>query len=298
VTFFDSDSETQALRLMLENSVEGFIVHDLQGLILDVNRTVYERLAYSKDELLTMQIFDIDKKADENLLINSIWPSFEYGVRYQLTGEHKTKDGMNLAVRLEVTCIKSVQQTPLFFTTVKYENSHVGEISESQTESLAMMDSLTGVVNRGAFLSRLESEISFVERNGEPLSLLLIGLDNFNLINKKFDFETGNEVLKHVANTIYATLRTEDLIARFEGDKFAVLLRNTDLEYAETLAERLIQSVSHVVVTHKNSAIQITVSIGVVSFEIDDDVEMMLARAEKLLLLAKDRGRNCIASHQ
>ena len=108
----------QQLRLMLENAHDGFVIHDSKGNILDVNRVAYERLGYSREEILSLTIFDIESGLDRSTLINKIWPSLNHGDSTFKQGTHKRKDCSEFPVDLTITCIKEKNES-LFFALVR-----------------------------------------------------------------------------------------------------------------------------------------------------------------------------------
>ena len=101
----------QQLRLMLENAHDGFVIHDSKGNILDVNRVAYERLGYSREEILSLTVFDIESGLDRSTLINKIWPSLNHGDSTFKQGTHKRKDCSEFPVDVTITCIKEKNES-------------------------------------------------------------------------------------------------------------------------------------------------------------------------------------------
>lgn len=104
---------------------------------------------------------------------------------------------------------------------------------------LLLRDRLTGLLNQATLLSELESDVEYGRRHGEPLSLLVFDLDRFHEVNERFGHAVGDQVLRHVANVFRANVRASDLIGRFGGEEFAMVLRGVGAEGAAVVASKL-----------------------------------------------------------
>ncbi len=158
----------------------------------------------------------------------------------------------------------------------------------------ALRDALTGAFNRRYLDERLESELAFAKRHDEPLSLLLLDLDHFKVVNDRFGHRAGDYVLARFSKLVHEQVRTEDVVARYGGEEFAVVCRQTDEENAIYLAERLRNTVEQEVFEHEGESIRITVSIGFAATckgQVET-VAKLLEAADKALYAAKARGRN------
>jgi len=166
----------------------------------------------------------------------------------------------------------------------------------SRLRTLANTDPLTNLNNRRHFTTLLDREIKRCQRNGHPLSLLLLDLDRFKLINDQHGHDTGDTALQLFAATCRNVLRNIDVMGRLGGEEFCIFLPDTDREGAFVLAERIRKAVSEMDIPDKESnlPIKITVSIGVAVFDnmMGDRIEDMLQRADKALYRAKNEGRN------
>jgi diguanylate cyclase (GGDEF)-like protein len=157
----------------------------------------------------------------------------------------------------------------------------------------AIYDPLTQACNRRHFVHQLESEISYARRHGTALSLLMLDIDHFKKINDSHGHLGGDYVLATLGQIVSATLRTEDLFARFGGEEFAVLCRGTTADEALMLAERLRASIETFAFEHRGLRIPVTVSVGVASwFEQPNSDTQLIANADGALYKAKDGGRN------
>lgn len=170
-----------------------------------------------------------------------------------------------------------------------------------ELEEMALHDPLTGLANRRKFRSRYDLEVARQERAGGTLALLLIDIDHFKQINDRWGHLVGDECLKGVANVLSSNLRKVDLVARFGGEEFVVLLADCELEGALAAAENLRAAVAAAVPARvEGQPLTLTVSIGVAATAIGEahsssdsiDFDRLLAAADLGVYAAKDAGRN------
>ncbi|EKD5157097.1 GGDEF domain-containing protein [Enterobacter cloacae] len=170
--------------------------------------------------------------------------------------------------------------------------SRLLEERETLTD-LSMMDPLTGLYNRRGLQSRLEN-LPAVE-NGEHF-VLLMDIDHFKAYNDHYGHMMGDQALIRVSAAIRDAVRSRDIVARFGGEEFMVLLTNISLEHARQTAERIRQKVYDLKIPHmfnERVATNVTISIGIAIFE-NEDAEGALEKADKALYEAKHLGRNNI----
>lgn len=166
---------------------------------------------------------------------------------------------------------------------------------ENQLHIMATTDGLTGLANRRHLFDRGAQEVTRVQRYGGSLSVLLLDIDTFKVINDTHGHDMGDSVLREFAGTVSQSLRDVDIIGRIGGEEFAVLLPNTAPEKARALAERLVDEVRRMTFASNGVSFGITVSIGVAAC--DKDVKTfgaLLKAADSALYRAKDAGRNCV----
>ncbi|MCP4216239.1 MAG: diguanylate cyclase [bacterium] len=170
--------------------------------------------------------------------------------------------------------------------------------ANKKLERLANYDALTGVANRRNFMDTFEREWRRASRNSMPLSLIMIDVDFFKSYNDNYGHQQGDECLKQVASIMGDTLpRTGDFLARYGGEEFAVVLPGTDSDGAALVTEKLRAKVSEAEIGHDLSEINncVTISLGVATVvpTTDDNIDSLIAAADKALYKAKKNGRNC-----
>lgn len=163
-----------------------------------------------------------------------------------------------------------------------------------QAVEKAYIDPLTGVNNRAAFDKSIQQEMEFSARHKHDLTLMMLDLDKFKDINDNYGHTVGDAILRSFADSIMKCLRGSDILFRYGGEEFSVLLRNTGTEGASLLAERMRKSVEEMEFEYNKIKVKTTVSIGLAQMQEGDSIIGLIDRADELLYKAKDNGRNCV----
>jgi len=165
----------------------------------------------------------------------------------------------------------------------------------SDAERRAQTDPLTGVLNRRSLIERLDAACARAKARGMPIALLFIDLDHFKQINDTFGHQAGDACLRAVIEPIHAELRQSDVIGRYGGEEFVVILSGADAAAAAPIAQRILERVAGVRVTGFGSPIRVTCSIGVATSDtLGIWGEPLLAQADAAVYVAKRSGRNQI----
>ncbi|MBL4823111.1 MAG: bacteriohemerythrin [Colwellia sp.] len=165
---------------------------------------------------------------------------------------------------------------------------------QAHFETLAFTDALTGAVNRHQFNKVLADEITRADYEQLPLSIMLLDIDHFKLVNDNFGHGVGDEVLIMFYRACKAAVRASDVVARIGGEEFVIILPKTNQKNAYQFAERLRENIQQLEVIVDEHTIDLTVSIGVSQWRKDtfSSAEKFVANADKLLYQAKNSGRN------
>jgi diguanylate cyclase (GGDEF)-like protein len=167
----------------------------------------------------------------------------------------------------------------------------------AQAQEVAQTDPLTYLYNRRAITRELQHEVLRAERYGSMLSVSIIDVDHFKLINDTYGHAIGDEVLRQVAHRLRDGIRHPDIIGRYGGEEFIILLPNSNLKGAEEQADRLCREVREMDIVVKDHNIKVTLSIGVAQLKMGMDTwDSLLNRADTAMYEAKNRGRNCWVS--
>lgn len=161
-----------------------------------------------------------------------------------------------------------------------------------QALSSALQDDLTGLGNRAAYENSLAREVELSKRQGTPLSLVIIDVDNFKAINDAFGHQSGDRALKTLAKTTLESMRRYDMAFRFGGEEFVLLLSNTDINAARIVAERLRTAVAETLCHDGKNGFGFTVSLGIAELQDNEQGYHLFERADIALYQAKQTGRN------
>ena len=164
----------------------------------------------------------------------------------------------------------------------------------------AVMDGPTRLYNKSYLLEVLKDEMASSRRSGQPLSLVMLDIDHFKMVNDTFGHPTGDRVLVELAGLLKRNLRRDDTAYRYGGEEMAVLLPGAPLSAAEGLAERLrTRTETRKFRTPGRESIDVTISLGVAQLtDAMQQPEDLIAEADRALYAAKNAGRNCVRSAQ
>ncbi|UCD16896.1 MAG: GGDEF domain-containing protein [Candidatus Zixiibacteriota bacterium] len=165
-----------------------------------------------------------------------------------------------------------------------------------RTEAMSYTDGLTGVYNFRFFEKRIEEEFDRARRYGRPMALLIIDIDDLKIVNDKYGHLAGDCILKSLARTLSASVRTNDVISRYGGDEFCLIMPETSREQARVFMERIRDTISSMPCRMEGAVEKhsYSVSIGGAVYPVDaDSIDSLIHAADMALLKAKSEGRNC-----
>ena len=162
----------------------------------------------------------------------------------------------------------------------------------------AKIDSLTGANNRAAMDEMLEREIDLAHRHQTAMSLVIFDLDHFKKINDNYGHTIGDDVLRECVKCANQALRSSDMLFRFGGEEFVVLLPGVNTKGVGFAAERLRSIIEKHAFNHRQGSVPVTISVGTASLTSQETAKTLLERADKALYCAKNAGRNRVASSE
>lgn len=284
-------------RTLVQLSPDSIIIHD-EGKIIYCNEAAAKLVqADHPDELLGTHIMDYipkDERRSMKLHLKRIYPLSEQTGKLPMEMRIVKRNGEMVEVEINYAIVeynsKKVLQVILRDITKRSEE-------RKRLKRLSQLDGLTNIANRRYFDTVLQREVSRARRNKLPISLILFDIDNFKQYNDCYGHLAGDECLKRVTEAAAAKLkRPGDLIARFGGEEFAVLLPETDSYGAETVAELLRKEVEQLAIPHMRSNVLpvVTISLGIASMNRPSaaDIPNFINRADQALYTAKHKGKN------
>ncbi len=154
------------------------------------------------------------------------------------------------------------------------------------------LDMLTGVVTRHAFGEMFSAAMTDARDAQIPLSVLMVDIDHFRMINETHGHQIGDELLSMLSQAIESVLRSSDITCRWEGDRFLILLKECSIKESCEIAEKMIEHICNQTLISDGKKLKITTSIGVAQLVSSDDTVSLVSRAETGLYSAQDNGRN------
>ena len=278
------------------------LVYNLDYRIEYVNRRVSEALSKPVDEIIGKNVLEVIEpenvgRAKRQLArLTTDSPLAVHEHRQDRLDEH----GNRVFRWLQWTdrLIMSKSGKPLGYQCIGYDITE-RKLAEIQMEDMLHKDPLTAVLNRRRFFELAKMELAKAEQYKVPSSLILIDADFFKAINDTYGHNMGDKVLKTLADTLNLSVREHDLVCRYGGEEFLILLPSTEKEEAHAIAEDLRTSVELLKLNVQGIEIQFTISLGVSCYlgkaEIDT-LEHWIVDADNALYKAKKRGRNCVVT--
>ncbi|RYG71598.1 diguanylate cyclase [bacterium] len=301
-------------RTFMDHSPAIAFVKDANGRFVYINAT-FERyfnhssaqvLGKTDHDLWSAPVADIFREHDLNVLRTgksmqteemvpitpdrtTDWLIFKFPLRNMVGGILLAGMGIDITQRklVEAQLHREQQKLAVANSQLEILNDQLEEINK-QLEKQALHDELTQLFNRRAFNQQLKTEMERAERYRTPLSLLILDIDQFKLINDSWGHSYGDEVLQRVAKVLQSALRTNDIAARYGGEEMAVILPNTDAEGALAMAERCRTYIERAPWRQG----QVTASFGASTFRIGMESTAFIAAADAALYTSKKQGRN------
>jgi diguanylate cyclase (GGDEF)-like protein/PAS domain S-box-containing protein len=278
----------QHLAAFLKTTHDGYLAMDTRGRITDVNAAYRVMSGYTSDELLGMSIFDLEALEDSQKTADRIRCIIDGGSE-SFEVRHRRKNGSLFDVDISMSYIEDAGGKLLCFCRDITHRKMVGE----QLRIMATTDELTGLWNRRHFMEHLRGEVERAKRYRLNFSLMMLDIDHFKMVNDTHGHIIGDLALCHLADVMRRHLRTMDILVRFGGEEFVVILPQTRLGGAIKLAERMRAGVEQSLLSCRGELIRLTVSIGLAQYQEQiSGADEILQLADEALYAAKKAGRN------
>ena len=271
-------------------------VYDEEGRYLEVMANEAHLLSASAEELKGRLIKDVLPAEAARVIMNAIQHTIDTGkpqvIEYKLpvlSGEERWFEGR----------IALMEKDRAGHSRVVFIANDISKRAQlyQDVQRMAMQDPLTGCYNRRHFNSRFEMEMQRTLRYRRPLAMMTMDIDHFKQVNDQFGHPTGDQVLCSLVRLCQSQMRTIDLLARYGGDEFAILMPETSLEGASQAVERLLGEIRKISIVTPKGSCSVTVSIGIAGVEAGCKeactVEVVMKRADQALYEAKSAGGNC-----
>lgn len=287
----------QKFQSVFEQAAVGIARVSPAGTFLEVNQKLCDIVGYSKEELIKITFqkithpndLDIDLSLLQQMLNNE-------RDTYKLEKRYFHKNGSIIWISFTASLIKTSAAEPKYFVAV-IEDISARKKMEHELINRATHVALTGLCNRTTLNEKLDYEIDRASRYSRSLSLMMIDIDHFKLINDNYGHQTGDNVLIELGKIFKKIIRRADHAGRFGGEEFLLVLPELDNKQALVLAERLRQQVEALSVKIGEKSINVTVSIGISSYpENGKEVDSLIKACDDAMYKAKENGRNLVFS--
>lgn len=287
------EERTQLLSAALEASANAIAITDITGKIEWVNSAFCEMTGYEREEIVGHNPRILQSGMHDAGFYREMWRTLLSGNSWRGEIINRRKDGSLSEEELIIAPVKNEKGKIHRFIGVKQDIS-ARKRMEEELRKQATTDSLTGLPNRRYFLNLAETELSRIKRaKAGPATIIMLDIDHFKHVNDTYGHNIGDQVLRHLAETISGTLRRSDYSGRLGGEEFVVLLPETSVEQGLQFAERLRQIIASSCVATGDGEIQYAASFGVtIATDADISITSVINRADEALYRAKAKGRN------
>jgi len=261
--------------------------------ILDVNRAAVDLYGAKNKQQLVSRFGKTFSKEFFEVLVDEFTALLSGKLFYEAEFKAKTMDKKKHDVLLKVS-VPEKQKNTLSNVIVTLQDITDQKKVERYLRKMAQLDSLTRMYNHSTINQRLDSEFHRAKRYGSSLSCLMIDVDHFKVINDEFGHQKGDVIIKKVADTIKDSVRKVDVVGRYGGDEFLVILPETKPSSARIAADRIQNVFTSKIFKAGNHPVKIALSIGIAGFPMKGvrDPKDLIARADKAMYAAKKTGRN------
>lgn len=281
----------ELFQMVFETIPDATIITSLkEGVIFDVNTAYCNLSGYSKDELLNRSVFDIG-------FIKELKEKDELERTLEKNNYYKNKV-IDLITKDKVNIKGLFSSQIIFIDNKKYVLSVIKDITqriemEEKIKKLSITDKLTQLNNRLKLDEALKNEINRIERSHSISSLVILDIDNFKAVNDNYGHQIGDTVLVEIANILKTNIRDVDVVGRWGGEEFMLILPFTNTKGATICSNKLREKIAN----HSFSGVgQVTASFGISEVKPGLTAEQIVAKADVALYKAKDLGRNKVVS--
>lgn len=307
----------------------GFMSFDHNGYVIEVNETFLKWTGYKDEDLVGNHIESLLTKANKMIFHSYFYPNINLhghieelfinfrnqageSIPYLMNARVFEKDNLKVIDCILVQMKKRIDyELELRLTKKQMEEAYVeknqafkkleeiyNQIEKKQIElmeinlslvEISNTDKLTGIANRRLFQEKLEEQIKLYQKEEKSFSLLIIDIDHFKKVNDTYGHQIGDVVLEKLAKLLKKQVRPGDIVARFGGEEFTIILPHTDGEEAMLIAKKLNLSVEE---DEWKDVDGLTVSVGVATFTSEDNEASIVKNADQALYYSKENGRN------
>jgi diguanylate cyclase (GGDEF)-like protein/PAS domain S-box-containing protein len=288
----EAEADLELAANVFENTFEGILVTDGQGVILSVNPAFTAITGYSAKEVIGHTPRVLKSNRHDTAFYESMWGELNDNGRWKGDIWNRRKNGEIFPERITITRINDSAGAPIRYVSVFSDITDLWREDE-YIKHLAFHDALTDLPNRALLIERLQHRIEAARRNPAPLSIMFLDLDQFKFVNDTYGHDVGDELLRVIGKRLVALIRQSDTVSRIGGDEFIIKLNNVaDRRELAQVAERVVATINEPMEI-RGATLTIGTSIGIASFPEDGiSPEDLMKSADVAMYAAKSAGKN------
>lgn len=290
------DQQLRLSNFVFEHTSEAIMITDCNNKIVTVNRALEEITGFELSELIGKDPKVFSSGHHDRHFYRQMWNSLKQSGHWKGEVFNRRKDGHLFAEELSLSLVYDDKNQISNYVAI-FRDISERKATEQQLRFYANNEPLTGLSNRRSFIESVEHHISIAKRHEAPFSIIYFDIDRFKEINDIHGHEIGDRLLKSIAKRLLTCIRDEDVVCRYGGDEFTLLLVNTTMDKAGIVAEK-IQNMLTQAFNIGDVQLDITSSIGLAQYpNSGDNAATLLRNANHAMTNVKTQGRNGIAFH-
>ena len=289
------EEEKEILAAAIEQSSVGILMTDIKGNIIYVNSAIENMSGYKTSEFIGNTPSILKSGLTKQETYKKMWETISSGGIWNGEQINKRKDGTLYYEDSRITPIYNKNNELKYYLAVKHDITE-RKVLESRLQEIAIRDGLTNAYNRRYLMDRLYRIADNYKRVRKEFSIAILDIDHFKSVNDKYGHLAGDMVLIELVRIINKTIRSYDILGRYGGEEFILVLPDTDKNEAYVIINRILNKIRNHTIIYDNNNINITFSAGIAgSSEIDIksfNAEALINLADNRLYNAKDFGRD------
>jgi diguanylate cyclase (GGDEF)-like protein/PAS domain S-box-containing protein len=291
----ETEAKLELAACVFENTLDGVLITDADGIILSVNPAFTEITGYTAEEAVGQNPRILQSNRHDQAFYAAMWKQIITEGRWNGEIWNRRKDGDLYLERMTISMVRDADGEPVRYVSV-FSDITAFWRKDEHIKHLAFHDALTDLPNRTLLMDRINQIIINSDREPCNLALLFLDLDGFKLVNDQYGHNVGDDLLKEVAKRLLGLVRHSDIVARLGGDEFIVVLNNPKgMEKITSIATSVVSSINEPMEI-LGEAHRVGASVGIALFPADASTSVdLIKNADTAMYVAKNSGRNKIS---
>lgn len=291
----ETEAKLELAACVFENTLDGVLITDADGIILSVNPAFTEITGYTAEEAVGQNPRILQSNRHDRAFYAAMWKQILTEGRWNGEIWNRRKDGDLYLERMTISKVSDTDGEPVRYVSV-FSDITAFWRKDEHLKHLAFHDALTDLPNRTLLMERINQIIINSDREPCNLALLFLDLDGFKLVNDQYGHNVGDDLLKEVAKRLLGLVRHSDIVARLGGDEFIVVLNNPKgIEKITSIASSVVNSINEPMEI-LGEVLRVGASVGIAMFPADASTSVdLIKNADTAMYVAKDSGKNRVS---